>query len=115
VIEKLQRRARERQARLAVRAWEYRQRNLAHGVWFRLRRVLADAETAWAIPADEAARLVAEGFPAEAVGRQLEPAKTIVFVPAERAARLAGARQIKVRLDADLLGAEALALVRFPR
>ncbi|HEV8358623.1 MAG TPA: hypothetical protein VGX21_05700 [Methylomirabilota bacterium] len=48
------------------------------------------------------------------MGRELEPPKVILFLPAERVARLTGAREIPVRLDAELLAAPALALVRFP-
>jgi hypothetical protein len=36
-----------------------------------------------------------------------------VIVPAERAARIASARPLDVRLSAELLSAEALALVPF--
>jgi hypothetical protein len=76
--------------------------------------VLADAEAAYVIPGAEAQRLIAEGFRPEAVGRELEPPKVILFLPAERAARLTGAREVPVRLEVDLLQAPALALVRFP-
>jgi hypothetical protein len=65
-------------------------------------------------PEAEAERLIVEGFQPEAVGRELEPPKVILFLPAERVARLTGAREIPVRLDAELLAAPALALVRFP-
>ncbi|HEV8309662.1 MAG TPA: hypothetical protein VGW35_18520 [Methylomirabilota bacterium] len=110
----LERRVRQVRSRVAVRAWEYRQRHHAKGVWMRLRRILADAAAAYVIPESEAERLVAEGFPPEPVGRELEPAKVILFLPAERVARLAGAREIPVRLEVELLEAPALALVRFP-
>jgi hypothetical protein len=83
-------------------------------VWLRLRRVLADAQAAYVIPGGEAERLVGEGFQPEPVGREMEPPKIILFVPAERAARLTGAREIPVRLEVELLEAPALALVRFP-
>jgi hypothetical protein len=42
-LERMQDRARSVRARAAVRGWQYRQRHLAAGVCFRLRRVLADA------------------------------------------------------------------------
>jgi hypothetical protein len=112
VSDALERRVREVRSRVAVRAWEYRQRHHAKGVWMRLRRILVDAEAAYVIPGGEAERLVAEGFRPEAVGRELEPPKVILFLPAERVARLTGARGIPVRLGAELL--EAPALVRFP-
>jgi hypothetical protein len=107
------RRIRERRARALVRSWDYRQRRHARGVWFRLRRVLADASAAFAIPADEARTLIAEGHRAEPVGRELEPPKVIVFAPAERVAQIASARAVPLRLGRDLLEAESLALTRF--
>lgn len=110
----LDRRARARNARVAVAAWEYRQRLHAHGAWFRLRRILADAAEAYAIPRQEAERLVAEGLLPEPAGDGLEPRKLIVFVPAERIASLREARRIAVRIDPTLLAAPALVLVRFP-
>jgi hypothetical protein len=114
VSEGLRRRVRQLRSRAAVRAWEYRQRHHAKGVWLRLRRVLADAQTAYVIPEREAERLLAEGVHPEAVGRELEPPRIILFVPAERVARLAGAREVPVRLGVEVLEAPALALVRFP-
>jgi hypothetical protein len=110
----LARRVRQARARLAVRTWEYRQRHHAKGVWMRLRRILADARSAHVIPLAEVEQLLAEGFQPESVGQELEPPKIILFVPATRAARLNQAREIPVRLDAALLEAPALALVRFP-
>jgi hypothetical protein len=101
-------------ARLAVRSWEYRQRNLSHGVWFRLRHVLAYASKAYAIPESEALKLIAEGYAIESVGRELEPEKVLIFVPSERALAIPGAREIEVRLTAPFLQARAVALVRFP-
>ena len=110
----LARRVRQARSRLAVRAWEYRQRHHAKGVWMRFRRILADARSAHVIPLTEAEQLLAEGFQPGAVGRELEPPKIVLFVPAARAARLIDAREIPVRLEAALLEAPALALVRFP-
>jgi hypothetical protein len=114
VSDDLERRVRQVRSRVAVRAWEYRQRHHAKGVWMRLRRILADAAAAYVIPESEAERLVVEGFPPESVGRELERPKVILFLPAERVARLTGAREIPVRLEVELLEAPALALVRFP-
>ncbi len=97
-------------------AWgrTYRQRHHAKGVWTRLRRLLADAQSAYAIPGSVAEQLLAEGFLPEAVGQELEPPKVVLFVPAERAALITGAREIPVRLEGALLEAPALVLVRFP-
>lgn len=114
MIDDLERRVRQVRSRVAVRAWEYRQRHHAKGVWLRLRRILADAQAAYVIPGGEAERLIAEGFRPEAVGRELEPPKIILFLPVERVARLTGAREIPVRLEVELLQAPALALIRFP-
>jgi hypothetical protein len=96
-----------------VRSWDYRQRRHARGVWFRLRRVLADASEAHSIPRDEAMRLIAEGHRAEPVGLELEPPKLIVFAPAGRIEQIALARPLPLRLAAGLLAAECLALTPF--
>jgi hypothetical protein len=109
----LERRVRQVRARTLVRTWEYRQRRHVRGVWFRLRRVLVDASAAFVITADEAARLLAEGHRAEAVGNELEPPKLIVFAPADRVAQIASARAVPVRLDSQLLAAPCLALTPF--
>ena len=100
-------------ARHLVRAWRYRQRRHAGGVWFRLRRVLAESETAFAIAPDEVRQLIAEGLTTEPVGDELEPRKWIAFVSKERVACISGKRSVPVRLGADLLAAECLALTRF--
>jgi hypothetical protein len=113
VIPSLERRLRQQRSRVAVRSWDYRQRHHARGVWFRLRRILADAQAAFAIPCDEAAKLIAEGYPAEPVGRELEPPKVLFFVPANRVAQIGSAQRLAVRLGADLLGAECIALTPF--
>lgn len=109
-----ERRLREQRSRLLVRAFDHRQRRHARGVWFRLRRALALAQQAYAISRDEAERLVAEGRALDPVGGELEPPKIIVLVPEERVARIASARPLAVRLSAELLSAESLALVPFP-
>jgi len=109
----LERRLRQMRSRLLVRSWEYRQRRHARGVWFRLRRVLADAREAYVVPAGEFERLVAEGHRPEPVGDELAPPKRILFIAADRIARIASARPVAVRLSAELLAAECLALVPF--
>jgi hypothetical protein len=108
-----ERRLRQLRSRQLVRAFEYRQRRHARGAWFRLRRALALAREAYAIPRGEAERLVAEGCAADPVGECLEPRRLVVLVPPERAARLASATPLAVRLSAELLAAEGLALVPF--
>jgi hypothetical protein len=109
-----ERRLRELRSRVLVRAFDHRQRRHARGVWFRLRRVLALARDAYALPRDEAERLMAEGHRPDPVGQELEPPRVVLFVPAERVAEIASARPLAVRLSADLLSAECLALVQFP-
>jgi hypothetical protein len=101
-------------ARALVRRWEYRQRNLAHGAWDRFRSALAHARDAYAIDDATAAALLAEGFAADDRGLGLEPPRRLVWITDERAARLAGARSLELRLDAELLAARCLALVPFP-
>jgi hypothetical protein len=65
------------------------------------------------IPGDEARRLIAEGYPAEPVGKELAPPKLIIVLPAARIARIASAQPVPVRLGRELLAAENLALVPF--
>lgn len=109
-----ERRLREFRSRVLVRAFDHRQRRHARGVWFRLRRVLAFAGEAYAIPAEEADRLIAEGYRPEPVGQELEPPRVILVVPRERVAGIASACPLAVRLSAEVLSAECLALVPFP-
>lgn len=109
-----ERRLREMRSRVLVRAFAYRQRRHARGIWYRLRSVLALAKEAYLVPRAEAERLVEEGLRPEPVGQELEPPRIIVFVPAERVRTLAAARPVAVRLSAEVLSAEGLALVPFP-
>jgi hypothetical protein len=111
--DRLEQRLRELRSRVLVRSWGYRQRRHARGVWFRFRRVLAAASEVYAIPPDEARRLVAEGGRPEPVGRELDPPRLVLFVPADRVARIPSARPLAARLSAELLSAECLALVPF--
>jgi hypothetical protein len=109
-----ERRLREMRSRVLVRAFDDRQRGHARGVWFRLRRVLTLAREAYVVPRDEGERLIAEGHRPDPVGRELEPPRIVLFVPAERVTEIASARPLAVRLSAELLSAECLALVPFP-
>ncbi|MBN2192902.1 MAG: hypothetical protein JW751_08800 [Polyangiaceae bacterium] len=113
-IERLHRRLALMRQRQATRAWEYRQRRSAKGVWPRLCRLLADAEHAFIVDAHDLAQLLEQGSQLEAVGFELEPTKSIVFVAPERAHALPSARAIPLRLSPELLCAERLVLVRFP-
>jgi len=115
VKKSLQRRAQEIRTRAAVRAWDYRQRAYSRGVWFRLRRVLADAEDAYAISREDAAELVVEGYRPEPVGQELEPPKVLVFVSRERLSQCSSPRAVPlVGMGPALLAETHLALVRFP-
>jgi len=113
VRESLHQRAQRARSRAAVRAWEYRQRKHSKGVWFRLRRVLAAAESAYAIPSSEVERLEEEGYRSEPVGAEIEPQKVILFVPAARLEQIPGKRRLQVALDAEFLAAPCVALSRF--
>jgi len=107
------RRLREQRSRVVIRAFDYRQRRHARGVWFRLRRLLTFAKEAYAVPPGEGQRLVAEGYRPEPVGLELEPKRVILILPAARVASVDAARPLAVRLSAELLSAECLALVPF--
>jgi len=109
-----ERRLRELRSRLVARAFEYRQRRHARGVWFRLRRLLALTSEAYAVSRAEGERLIAEGCPPDPVGWELAPSRLVPVVPPDRAARIPSARPLAVRLSAELLAAECLVLVPFP-
>jgi hypothetical protein len=106
-------RARAVHVRAAIRRWKYRQRNLAAGVWFQVRRALAAAKEAYVISDADVRQLLAEGYQPEACGARLEPEKTIIFVDSIRLSHIASRRQIAVRLGPDFLLARAIALVPF--
>lgn len=103
-------RARKIRERALIRAWEYRQREHASGVWFRLRRVLVDAARAYIISEASADQLQQQGGQPLPVGRELSPAKRLFFVTKDQLDELA-AREVPVRLTAELLQATAIALV----
>jgi hypothetical protein len=100
-------------SRAIIRAWEYRQRNHAKGTWYRLRRLLADASSAYVLTEQAARDLLSEGHPSEALGERIEPPKVILWLTAERIQTIGGKRQIPVRLTAEFLAARCIALVRF--
>jgi spermidine synthase len=109
----LERRIREQRARVLMRSFDYRQRHHARGVWFRVRRVLADARAAYVIPENDARTLIAEGHRVEPVGQELEPPKLIVIASSARISQIASAHPVPVRLGGDLLTAQFLALTPF--
>jgi hypothetical protein len=103
-------RARRIRERALIRAWEYRQRQHAGGVWFRLRRVLVDAARAFVITEADAHQLEQQGAEPLPVGRELSPAKRIFIVTSAQIETLA-AREVPVRLTAEFLQATAIALM----
>lgn len=109
----LARKAQAVRARATVRSWEYRQRRHAKGVWFRLRRLLADTRTCWEIPDSAAAQLIAEGFHPEPVGAELEPPKNLLVLPPERIEAIPGRTALRIGLSPELLAARSLALEPF--
>ena len=111
-LERMKARAHAVRTRAAVRSWNYRQRNLAAGVWFRLRRVLADARAAYVISDEDARRLVAEGYRAEACGLDVAPEKTILFVDERRLSKV-DTWPIPLGLGPEFLAAKAIALIAF--
>jgi hypothetical protein len=113
VLERFRMRAHDTQTRVAVRSWNYRQRNLAAGVWFQVRRALAHARAAYAIPDEDAGRLIVEGHEPLPCGRRLAPEKTILFVDEARLAAVSGRRAIPVGLGPEFFTASAVALVPF--
>jgi hypothetical protein len=114
-LERMHKRARDVRARAVVRAFEYRQRRHAAGTWFRVRRVLARARTAYVVSNADAAQLAAEGFVEAPCGHELEPVKRLLFVDEARVSRLPARREIPVGLGPEFLEASAIALVPFER
>lgn len=106
-------RIREIRARGRIRRWEYRQRNLAHGAWLRFRTALAQAERAFLLSPELHAALAAGGAKIDHRGAGLEPPRHIVWISRTQAAGLQGAHELVLRLDAEMLAAQHLALVAF--
>ncbi len=113
MTQSLAKRAKAMKSRVTVRAWEYRQRNLAKGTWHQLRRLLAHSSHAYALTESSARELLAEGCRPEPVGERLEPPKVLVFASTGRLALIADKRPIPVRLGVDFLSARCVALVPF--
>ena len=114
-MDRMRERARAVRARAAIQRWNYRQRNLAAGVWFRLRRVLAGARAAYDLSEEDAERLIAEGYRLEPCGQAITPEKMILFVDETRLSTLRSPRPIPVGLGPDFLAARAVALMPFDK
>ena len=112
-VEVLQRRLRAIRSRAAVRRWEIRQLGHSGGAWFRLQRLLAYAETAWAISDADAEVLIAAGHSPEAAGLELEPPRRYFVVDEAALAGLPSAREVPLRASPELLACRTLALVPF--
>lgn len=109
----LEQRLRRFRSRVAIRAWEYRQRHHAKGVWYRVRRALADVEQLFVISEQLSDELCREGFVPERCFLELQPPKTLVFVPSSRLKLASDARPIPVDMGADWQSARFLAAVPF--
>ena len=106
-------RVKQVRARARVRRWEYRQRNTAHGAWFRFRRALSFADCAYAISEADAASLIAGGAQLDVGGRDLEPPRTLLWIRRDQVAGLESAQPIALHLGPALLEPRWIALVPF--
>jgi len=110
----LHRRVQEIKARQTIRAWELRQNDCSKGVWFRLRRMLADVHSVYAVSEQTVQKLLAEDYASEQVGRELEPTKELIFIDESRLQQIPERRALAVRLDAAFLTERFLVLICFP-
>jgi hypothetical protein len=111
--ERLAARARAVRSRALVRRWELRQLRHAAGAWYRLARLLALTQRAWAITDADAEELVAAGYQAQPVGLAFEPPLRLFVTSDEQARALPGAREIALQASPQLLTYRNLALVPF--
>ena len=109
--EALHERARRANERAVIRAWEYRQRHHAKGVWFRFRRALADAAEAWILSEGEAALLEKRGHAPLPVGLELVPPKRLFFLSRKELEAISERRLVRTRLSTEVLLAGSLALI----
>ena len=114
MTEKMRKRVRDIHARAAVRRWEYRQRDRAKGVWFRLRRELTRARAVYVLSAAVADALERERANRASVGDELHPKRKIFWVTdAELDRYRAGIEEIAINLDLLARPDGAWALVPF--
>ena len=111
--EKLTQRASAMKHRAALMGFEYRQRNHANGVWFHLRRALADSRRAYTISESVAQELLLEGAQKVEAGERLEPPKVIFVVSEKRMKAVSEKHPIAVRLGPEFLTAQFIALSPF--
>lgn len=111
-MKSLEERAKRFRERQQVRAWEYRQLAGTKGVWYRLRRMLARAQRAYAVDDATMNDLIALGLRLEPVGGELAPSRRYVFVGDEGV--LDGrCTPLEVRLDAAMLASPNVVFVAF--
>ena len=106
-------RVKQVRAHARIRRWEYRQRNTAHGAWFRFRRALGFAERAYALSEEDAAQLIRDGASTDVGGRDLEPPRTLLWIRADQLSSIPTARPLPLPLGPELLGPRWIALVPF--
>jgi hypothetical protein len=111
--DRLHARARAVRSRALVRAFEYRQRDLAGGVWVRLRLALSRIERAYVIDDEDASALAADGIVPLSAGLEIEPPLRIFVVSGARARALRSGAPIPLHMDTRLLRAGAIAVVEF--
>jgi hypothetical protein len=112
---RLQERARQMLSRTAIRRWKLRQQAHAGGAWYRLRRLLAGAERVFAVGDADLESLLAAGHRLEPAGAEVHPERRIVVAALEELDGLPSARELEVRLSADLLGERNWVLIPFQR
>ena len=111
-LEDLHRRARQARSRYLVRQREYRERDLAGGVWAKLQAELALTERAYRIDEATARALESAGRPPLEAGLHLSPElAAYVLSPAEVSGVELG-NELRVGLP-ELLHAGRVVLVRF--
>jgi hypothetical protein len=109
--EHLHARIRLTRSRAAVLKWEARQSTLAHGIWYRLRRLLTFSCELWAVDDAKMNELIASGFTVAPEGEGIEPSKRIVLLPSTHRERLAGGRPLPLGLRREVLAEPNLVLV----
>ncbi len=77
-----------------------------------MRRVLADARSAWVVDDADLDTLPASACQEVPVGLELQPPKRILWVSTAALPALPSRRELAVRLSAELLAARNLVLVR---
>jgi hypothetical protein len=111
--DRLHQHLRRMRSRAAIRKWEARQVDHAHGVWFRLELLLARTRRAFVISAEEATTLRAAGFEAHSIGAELEPPKALFVIPEETLPASVETHEVALQDTQQILLARALILIPF--